>query len=400
MSQSAIRPLPVLDIDPFSEEFQRDPLPFHHRLREAGPVVFLPRYRVWAVARYAEVRATARDHEKFCSAAGIGLTNFWKEPPWRPPSLLLEADPPEHTGVRRLTARLLTPRVLEGLRPEFERQAEALVTAAVAGGQFDGVTELAQLFPLRVFPDAVGVGRTGRENLLRYGEMVFNGFGPRNRLFQEAMAAGAPVRDWIAEQCRRGSLAPDGIGARLYAGVDRGEIDEEEAGLLVRSLLSAGIDTTVHGIAWTLHTLSTRPDDWAALRADPALARSAFEETLRYASPVQLFFRTTTRDVPVAGSVIPAGEKVLCCVGAANRDPREWRDPDRFDIRRRAAHHLGFGSGIHACVGAAIARLEAETLLTALARHARTLEPAGPPRARPNNSLMALAELPLRARAG
>ncbi|MQA86596.1 MAG: cytochrome P450 [Streptosporangiales bacterium] len=399
MTYSLPTDVPVLDIDPFGEDFQRGPDLFYERLRDAGPVVFLERYRVWAMARFAEVHAALRDHESFSSAAGVGLTNFWKEEPWRPPSLLLEADPPEHTRVRRITTRAMSPRAIEGLRPEFERQAEDLVTTVVARAEFDGVTELAQAYPLRVFPDAVGVGPHGRENLLLYGDMVFNGFGPRNQLFEEAMAPGAPVRDWIAEQCRRASLAPGGLGAGMYAAVDRGEITEDEAGLLVRSLLSAGIDTTVHAIAWTLHMLATQPGQWAALRDDPTLARPAFEETLRYASPVQLFLRATTREVRVADTVIPAGEKVVCFLAAANRDPREYDDPDRFDIRRRTVSHLAFGSGIHACVGAAIARLEAEILLTALARHVRTLELAGPPRPRRNNVLKALARLPLRVRA-
>ena len=376
---------PVLEFDPFADAFRRDPEGFYAPVREAGAVVFLEHHGVWVLARFAEVRAALRDPERFCSAAGIGLTNFWKEKPWRTPSLLLEADPPEHARVRRITARVMSPRTIEALRPAFERQAEDLVAKVIARGEIDGVTDLAQAYPLRVFPDAVGIGPPGRENLLAYGSMVFNAFGPRNQLFQEAMAAGAPVGDWIAKQCLRGSLAPGGLGARLYAAADRGEITDEEAGLLVRSLLSAGIDTTVQGLAWCLHLLAAEPDRWAALRD---------------ASPVQLFFRTTTRQVRVADTEIPAGEKVLCFVAAANRDPRQWHDPDRFDLRRPANAHLAFGSGIHACVGAAIARLEAEVLLTALARHVRTLEPAGQPRLGSNNVLRALASLPLRIRAG
>lgn len=389
---------PVLDFDPFSEAFQHDPERFYEPVREAGPVVFLERLEVWALARFAEVRAALRDPERFCSSAGVGVANFWKEEPWRPPSLLLEADPPAHTSVRRITSRVLSPRTIEALRGDFERQAGELVTEVAVRGEFDGVTDLAQAYLLRVFSDAVGLSPQGRENLLGYGNMVFNGFGPRNQLFEEAMAVGAPVRDWIAGQCQRGTLAPDGLGARMYTAVDRDEITEEEAGLLVRSLLSAGIDTTLQGLAWSLHLLAAKPDRWAMLRDNPTLARSAFEETLRYASPVQMFFRTTTGRVRVADAVIPAGEKVLCLLAAANRDPRQWPEPDRFDPRRTASEHLAFGSGIHACVGAAIARFEAEILLTALARHVRTLEPAGPPRLRPNNILRALSHLPLRAR--
>jgi 4-methoxybenzoate monooxygenase (O-demethylating) len=399
---------PVLDLDPFGDDFLSDPDPFHEQLREAGPVVRLRRYGVWAMARFAEVHTALRDHETYCSSAGVGLSDFRKEKPWRPPSLLLEADPPEHARARRVTARAVSPRVLERLRPDFEKDAARIVGDVVArggvdggvdGGVIDGVTDLALAYPLRVFPDAVGLDRDGRENLLVYGDMLFNVFGPRNRLFADSTSAAEPVRAWIAEHCRRGSLRPGGLGSEIYAAVDAGEVTEDEGGLLVRSLLSAGVDTTVHALSWALHALATQPDQWAALREDPSLARAAFEETLRHASPVQTFFRTTTREVDVAGTTVPEGEKVLLFLGAANRDPREWQDPHRFDIRRRAVGHVGFGSGIHACVGAAIARLEAEVLLTELARQVRTLELAGPVRLHLNNVLRGLASLPLRVRA-
>lgn len=231
----------------------------------------------------------------------------------------------------------MSPRTIEALRPEFERQAEELVTRIVARGSFDGVAELAEAFPLRVFPDAVGISPKGREHLLAYGSMVFNGFGPQNQLFQQAMAAGAATRDWIAEQCLRSSLAPAGLGARMYAAVDRGEITEEEAGLLVRSLLSAGIETTVHGLAWALHLLAREPGQWAALRDDPALARPAFEETLRYASPVQLLLRTTTREVRVAEH--EAGTGTAIRVDRQRSQAWGW-DGTRGETRRRPAKSL------------------------------------------------------------
>jgi cytochrome P450 len=388
---------PELDLDPFSEEFLAAPGAYHAQLRDAGPVVWLSRYRIWAMARFAEVQAALRDHETYCSRAGVGLSDFTREKPWRPPSLLLEADPPEHTRVRRVTSRVLSPRVIERMAPELAERATELADDLAARGEFDGATDAAQAYPLRVFPDAVGLRPDGRENLLAYGTMVFNVFGPRNRLFHEATAAAEPVRAWIAEACERGRLAPGGLGAELYAAADRGEITEAEAALLVRSLLSAGVDTTVHTLAWALHELATRPAVWQQLRADPALARAAVEETLRYASPVQTFFRTTTRPAEVAGTVLPAGGKVLLFLGAANRDPRAWPDPDVFDLRRRAARHVALGSGIHACVGAALGRLEGELLLGALARRIGTLELAGPPRPYLNNTIRGLASLPLRA---
>ena len=203
----------------------------------------------------------------------------------------------------------------------------------------------------------------------------------------------------IAEHCSRKALSPDGLGAEIYAAADSGEITDHEAGMLVRSLVSAGVDTTVHALSALLHALAAHPDQWKRLRDNRDLVRPAFEEALRYGSPVQTFFRTTTRPVEIGGTTIPDGEKILLFLGAANRDPREWRDPHRFDIGRRAVGHVAFGSGIHACVGAAFARLEAESLLTAMTRQIDGIEPAGPAQPLRNNTLRGWTSLPLRVHA-
>jgi hypothetical protein len=173
-------------------------------------------------------------------------------------------------------------------------------------------------------------------------------------------------------------------------------VSEEEAGLLVRSFLTAGVDTTVNGLGNALLCFVRCPDQWAALRADPARAKPAFEEALRHESPVQTFFRTTTRPAELAGVGLPEGQKVLCFLAAANRDPAKWENPATFDIARRASGHLGFGTGIHGCVGQAVARMEAECLLGALARRVKRIAPAGEPVRRLNNTLRGLSSLPVR----
>ncbi|MBO0775163.1 MAG: cytochrome P450 [Actinobacteria bacterium] len=389
------RGAPVLALDPFADDFLADPFARHGELREAGPVVWLERYQVWAMARHAEVQEALRDWETFCSSAGVGLSDFRKEPPWRPPSLLLEADPPEHSRARKAVARALSPRTVRDLADGFARDADQLVSELLARGTVDGVADIAEEFPLRVFPPAVGLTGDCRRQLLAYGDMAFNAFGPRNHLLAESMKRMEGVVPWITAHCARDALTPGGLGDRVYASADRGAITGEEAALLIRSLLTAGVDTTVIGLGCALDCLARDPAQWRLLREEPSLAGSAFEETLRYASPVQTFFRTTTRPVTVGGVTIGAGEKVLLFLAAANRDPRRWDDPDRFDIRRRAVGHVGFGYGIHACVGAALSRLEAEALLQAMARRVETLEPAGEPVRRLNNTLSGFASLPL-----
>jgi cytochrome P450 len=261
------------------------------------------------------------------------------------------------------------------------------------------VTALAQAFPLRVFPDAVGLGPDGRENLLPYGNMAFNAFGPVNDLVRADAHRVAELSAWVDARCAREELGEDGFGARIWAAADRGDLTAEQAPLVVRSLLTAGVDTTVHGLAAALYAFATHPEQWQRLRERPELARVAFDEAVRWQSPVQTFFRTATADVCVAGAVVPEGSKILMFLGAANRDPARWTDPDRFDLARDPSGHVGFGMGIHQCVGQHVARLEAEALLTALARRVTRIEPAGRPRRHLNNTLRAWHSLPVRLHA-
>ncbi len=386
------------DVDPFSDEVLGDPHAFHEDLREAGPVVLLAKYDVFGLARYEHVHAALSDWETFQSGAGVGLSDFRREKPWRPPSLLLESDPPAHDAPRAVLSRLLRSRALGDLPKLWDSIADELVDAVLdhADGVVDAIPTLAEAFPLRVFPDAVGVGVDGRENLLPYGDLLFNAFGPRNHLFSKRLPQMGELSGWVNAQCMREALRPEGIGAAIWAAADTGEISEEQAPLVVRSLLSAGVDTTVNALGGLLHAIATFPDQWQVLRAQPKLVGAAFEEAVRWESPVQTFFRTTTRDVDIDGTTVPEGRKILMFLGAANRDPRRWTDPDRFDVTRNAAAHVGFGMGIHHCVGQHVARAETVALIGALLRRVERIEPAGTPVRRLNNTMRAFASLPLR----
>ena len=387
---------PSTTVDPFSDDVLADPHPFHRDLRDAGPVVHLERYDVYAMGRYAEVHAALVDWQRFESGAGVGISNFRTETPWRPPSLLLETDPPRHDAPRHVLEPILAPRALRRLRDSWEATAVDLVDQLLERGTIDAVTDIAEAFPLRVFPDAVGIQQEGREHLLPYGDHTFNAFGPDNHLIERGKNRLPEVAGWVNEQCARDRLTADGFGARIWEAADRGDITHEQAPLIVRSLLTAGVDTTVHALAAVIEGFLSAPDQWEVVRRDPSRARIAFDEAIRWASPVQTFFRTATVDVPLADTVIPAGHKILMFLGAANRDPRHWSDPDRFDLSRDPSGHVGFGMGLHQCVGQHVARLEAECVLRALADRVRAIEPAGEPRRHLNNTLRAWASLPIR----
>ena len=297
----------------------------------------------------------------FCSSRGVGLSDFAKEKPWRPPSLILEADPPAHTRTRAVLSQVLSPTVMKQIRDRFAAAAAAKVDELLARGSFDAIADLAEAYPLSVFPDAMGLKQEGREHLLPYAGVVFNAFGPPNQLRQDAIERSAPHQAYVAEQCQRENLAPGGFGACIHAHVDAGDITAPRRRCWCARCCRPGSTPRSTALAPPIYCLARFPDQLARLRADPSLARNAFEEAVRFESPVQTFFRTTTREVEIGGHRIGEGEKVLMFLGAANRDPRRWDNPDSYDITRRTSGHVGYGSGIHMCVGQLVARLEGET---------------------------------------
>ncbi len=268
------------------------------------------------------------------------------------------------------------------------------------GGPIEAVEALAETFPTRVFPNAVGLRQADRRKLVDYGAMVFNALGPDNDLRRNSMAMAPEIVPWITEQCQRGNLDDDGFGATIYAAADNDEITEEEAGMLVRSLLSAGVDTTVTAIGNALWCFANNPDQYELIRQDRKLIRPAFEEVLRYTSPVHTFGRTANVDTTVQGVAIEEGTKILCTLGSANLDEDKWPSADRFDVTRRPVGHLALGVGIHQCVGQNVARAEGEAILEAMIDRVAAIELTGEAVWRPNNAIHALDSLPLQLIAG
>lgn len=385
--------VPVWDVDPYDEAILTDPNEYYAELRRQGDVVYIPKYSVLAVGRYAITHKVFSDHENFISSRGVGLDDFKLSKPWRPPSLILETDPPDHTRVRKIMARALSPKVMKTLQELFSQAAEKLVDEVVLKGSIEVVADLAERYPTTVFPKAVGMKDSNARYLVDYGAMVFNAVGPDNALRRRAMTDAAKIGAWVTGACARDRLLDDGLGALIYADADKGEISHEEAALLVRSFLSAGVDTTVTGIGNAIWCFSQNPAEWEKLKADPSLFRPAFDEVLRFTSPVHTFARTAARQTEIAGIPIEEGSKILCVLGAANLDPDKWSQADTFDIQRRPVGHMAFGAGVHGCVGQNLARAELQAVLSAMLEKVDRIEPVGNAVWRPNNAIHALDNL-------
>jgi 4-methoxybenzoate monooxygenase (O-demethylating) len=373
---STMSPIAVYDDDVFDHESVRNARAVDDRLRELAPAVKLSRENITMLGRYEHVSEGLRDWRTFSSTS-----RPWHDPKSVRPELLLVDDPPKHTGVRAVIASALSPRALAKMAEAFKADANALIEdlRKRSGEPIDAVADITQTFVYKVLPDALGLPVEGREHLYAFGHMVWATMGPMNALFQEAMVNTGPVIEWAESCCQRENLAPDGLGMEMFKAADRGEITADEAKLLVGILLSAAADTTVMTMATAIQAFCEFPDQYALLRSDPSLVRSAFEESLRWDSPSRMAGRIAMRDIEIEGIVIPKGERCGLMFAAANRDPRKWKDPDRFDIRRDHRAHLGWGYGVHACVGRILALLEADALLGAVAKNIERFEACGKP---------------------
>ena len=242
----------------------------------------------------------------------------------------------------------------------------------------DAVGDITQAYVFQVLPDILGLPAEGRHHMHGFSQMVWATMGPPGELFDEAMKQDfSAVIQWLETTCERDAIHPDGIGAQFFRAADRGPVRCPEAQLLLQPVLSAGADTTYLTMANALRAWALFPDEYAKLRANPKLLRNAFDESLRWDSPSRMAGRIATRDVEIDDYIIPAGTRCGLMFAAANRDPRFWDEPEIYRIERDTKHSLGWGYGVHGCVGRVLAQMEASALLGAIVRDVESLEIAG-----------------------
>ncbi|HEY0935104.1 MAG TPA: cytochrome P450 [Trebonia sp.] len=363
-SEPTVSGIPADDVDLFSDEARIDPYPVYDRIREAGPVVHLTRTDLYAISRYDDVRTALMDWETFSSARSVFVDpqmNAQLE------GITLCSDPPEHTMLRSVLGRPLRPDRMRDIAPRIEAAARHVVAELVAKGRFDAATELAEHLPMTVVSELAGLGAGHRERMLEWAAAIWDVQGPANERFSAAMPLVEEFLGFAATEAVPGKIEPDGWADQLYQAADRGELPRDKCPVLMLDYVTPSLDTTILGITSTIALFAQHPEQWDLLRADRSLVPHAINESLRLESPVPQFSRVLTRDHEVGGVPLPAGTRVALLYGAANRDPRKYPDPARFDITRRPSDHLAFGRGEHACIGMNLARMEMSALLGQLA---------------------------------
>ncbi len=374
----------------YSDASLSDPYPIYDQLRAAGEAVWLPSHQVWAVTGYAAVKSALLNHRTFISGQGIGLTPAANE---QIRGSVLASDAPDHTLLRGVLNERLSPRGIAPFTAPVEKEAERLVDAVVARGAFDAVADFAQVFPIAVVGELIGVADTVKPKLLGWADSMFNTFGPPN---ERTMNAFPPLMEMGAflQSVTIDDLKPGSLGSSIYEAGVRGTLRPDQCAVLLGAYLGAGLDTTINTISAALYLLAQNPEQWDLLRERPALVPQAYNEVLRMASPVLGFSRVAAQATEIGSQPINEGDRVLLLFAAANRDPRKYHDPARFDILRAPSDHVAFGIGRHHCAGQLLARLEAESLLRALIPRVRRFE-AGAPVYHLNNVIRGLASLPI-----
>lgn len=388
---------PILRWDPFSDAVLSDPYPFYEALREAGPIAFIEQYDYYAVGRYSSVQAVLTDYARFTAEGGVGLSDIRKAGAWRPPDAIASYDPPAHTALRKGLQRALSPVTVRGWSEGISGMAAQVVDEILDKKEVNGVTEIAERFVQQAFPAMAGLD-VDMDRVTLIGELNFNTLGPNNDRLKESRARAEPILDWYATQLKRESVIPGGFADELFRAEDDGLLPPGGGERMLTTFFRAGLDTTIAGIGFAINQLARSPEQFDMLRDDSSLASNAFEEALRHESPAIMLFRTTTSGpVELDGTRLEPDTKVGFYLGAANRDPRRWDDPDRFDIRRKVlGEHLAFGAGVHVCIGQMIARAEGKAILSAIAKRVARIELIGDTRYNLINTLRTLDQLPLR----
>jgi cytochrome P450 len=383
----------TLSYDPFAAETVADPYPWYSRLQTEAPLYRQNALGFWVLSRYGDVLAGARAHTSLSSAEGIIYTR-------QPLPMMLTMDPPDHTRLRRIVARDFTPTAVGGWRPLVDGLARDAVDRMLQEGTTDAVAAVASPLPILVIAEILGVPSEDYPQFRVWSDQIveslaLNDPGDIERATRTVDGILSLQRYVTALVEERRAAPKNDLLSRLVQPRDEGTLSDTEAFWFSLLLLVAGNETTTNLLGNILHTFAREPGVWDGLRSSPQLIAGAIEESLRHDSPIQGFFRTVIAPYSVQGVEIPAGDRVLLLYGAANRDPRHFEDPDAFRIDRNPADHLGFGSGIHLCLGAHLARLEASAVLGELARRVRRIEPAGDPVRGDNPILRGMAKLPL-----
>lgn len=382
------------DADVFAHDTLVDPYDTYRSLRDIGRVSYMTRYDTWALTRYDEVRHALGDWQTFSSAQGIGMSTALNEA-WK--DFAPCKDGADHLPMRKLMMQDLGPKAAAAYKEKIQQAAVTLVEELLDRREFDAVLDFAQMMPMRVFMEVLGVEPDieQRRTILHWATDVYNCAAP-DGLYDDTLPSMDKLYSWALENITPETAREGSVAASTWESVERGDVTDVQAVATLAAYVTAGLDTTAGTLGNTIAQFAANPDQWAIVRDDPKTIPGAILEGIRFDGVSQWFTRVTTRDVEYDDIVIPAGSRTYHSYAAANRDERHYRDPDSFDVLRNPTDHVGFGYGPHMCVGKSVSNTEMIALWTELGRRVDRIEQIGPKKQHINNLIRSLDSLPVR----
>jgi len=341
-------PFHSYDVDLYADDVIANQQTHFRAMRELGPVIWLPKHGNFAITRHAELLQALNNWQVFSSAQGVAADDFGCE---FSKGGTLASDPPLHDELRKFSVAPLRPSVIEKDRPAIQKEAASLIDTLIEKPDFDGVSDFAQHLPLTMVRDFVGLPQQAQEYMLPIATAGFDVLGCQNERGQKALGVLTELVANVESSMQPEMLKPDSWSAKLVQQAMAGELNPEYVPLIMRDYLGPSLDTTISVTAQLIHQLGVNPEQWEMIKADPSLIPNAVLEGVRLASPVRSFTRAVTQDFEIGGVTLPKGARVMMLYACANRDERQFENPDKFDITRDTNKHLGFGSGIHICEG-------------------------------------------------
>ena len=359
----------TVSYDPYDYAIHEDPYPTYARLREEAPLYFNPDHGFWALSRHEDVAAAFRNAAQFSNRFGVSLDPAAYGPDAHRAMSFLAMDPPRHTRMRALVSKGFTPRRVADMERRVVQIAAGHLDAALQRDQFDFVSDFAGLVPMDVISDLLGVPPADRAELRRLADVLVHRDEGVMDVPDAAVEAAMDLAGYFADMIgdRRAGPTDDLTSALTVAEVDGERLSDDEIVSFLVLMVVAGNETTTKLLANAWYWAWRHPAVQATVLADPGRVEDWVEETLRFDTSTQMLARVTTGEVEVLGEVIPDSSPVLLLLGSANRDPRAFPDPDRYDLDRDPSKLISFGAGRHFCMGAALARLEARVALRVLA---------------------------------
>lgn len=383
---------PVCDVDFYSDSAIADPVSAYAEMLILGPVVWLKNNKIHAICGHAELVVALRNADIFSSGKGVSVDDAVNK------FLIgstLNSDPPEHDQTRRITFAPLSPKHVNEVRERIQAEADHIAEAMVAKKCFDAASELAPHLPLTIVRDLVGLGEYGKDHMLAWGASTFELMGdPRDRR-SNALENLKRLRRFLDNPVTLENLNEEGWAKRATRlGIDSG-MSPGRAAELMRDYIAPSLDTTISAIGFGIMLFAQNPNEWNKLRQNRELVKNAIEEIVRLNTPIRAFTRYLKKDITVAGTLLRKDSRVLMVFGAANRDPAKFPNPNKFDIERKLAGHVGFGHGVHMCLGMNLARLEMNCLFNALADRVAQFNISGPIVPGVNSTIYSMASIPV-----